>query len=50
MQRIGHMFHTRPRDFRRRRSPGICRGGVREILLIGGAAALLIGGFVVSLI
>jgi hypothetical protein len=51
MQRIGETFHPRPRDdFGDGDHQEYVENGVRDVLLIGGAAALLIGGFVVSLI
>jgi len=51
MQRIGDMFHNRPRDdFGDGDHQEYVENGLRDVLLIGGAAALLIGGFVVSLI
>jgi hypothetical protein len=51
MQRIGEMFHHRPRDdFGEGDHQEYVESGIREILLVGGAAALLIGAFVVSLV
>jgi hypothetical protein len=51
MQRIGEMFHRRPRDdFAEGDHQEYVESGIREILLVGGAAALLIGAFVVSLV
>lgn len=51
MQRIGEIFHHRSRDdFGEGDHQEYVESGVRDILLIGGAAALLIGAFVISLI
>ena len=51
MQRIGDMFHHRTRDdFGEGDHQEYVERGVRDILLIGGAAALLIGAFVISLV
>jgi hypothetical protein len=51
MQRIGDMFHNRSRDdFGDGDHQEYVENGVRDVLLICGAAALLIGGFVISLI
>ena len=51
MQRIGEMFHRRPRDdFGEGDHQEYVESGLREVLLIGGAAALLIGAFVISLV
>jgi hypothetical protein len=51
MQRIGEMFRPRARDdFGEGDHQEYVETGVRDVLLIGGAAAVLIGGFVISLI
>jgi hypothetical protein len=51
MQRIADMFHRRPRDdFGEGDHQEYVESGVRDILLIGGAAILLVGGFIASLI
>lgn len=51
MQRIGNMFHHRPRsDFGEGDHQEYVESGIRDIVLVGGAAALLIGAFIVSLI
>jgi hypothetical protein len=49
MQRIEEMFRSRD-DFGDGDHQEYVESGMRDVLLIGGAAALLIGGFVVSLI
>jgi len=50
MQRIGHMLHFRSHDaFGDGDHQEYVESGVRDVLLIGGAAALLIGAFIVSL-
>ena len=51
MQRIGDLFHHRPRDdFGEGDHQEYVESGLRDILLIGGAAVVLVGAFVVSLI
>jgi hypothetical protein len=51
MQRIGEMFHHRSRDdFGEGDHQEYVESGIRDVLLVGGAAALLIGAFVASLI
>jgi hypothetical protein len=51
MQRIGNMFHHRPRsDFGEGDHQEYVESGIRDVVLVGGAAALLIGAFIVSLI
>lgn len=51
MQRIADLLHKHPRDdFGEGDHQEYVESGVRDILLIGGAAALLIAGFVVSLL
>ena len=51
MQRIGEMFHHRSRDdFSDGDHQEYVESGVRDMLLIGGAAVLLIGAFVASLV
>ncbi|HEX2803528.1 MAG TPA: hypothetical protein VHN55_06045 [Sphingomicrobium sp.] len=51
MQRIGNIFHHRDRDdFGEGDHQEYVESGVRDIALIAGAALLLIGGFVASLI
>lgn len=51
MQRIGNVFHHRDRDdFADGDHREYVESGVRDIFLIGGAALLLIGGFVASLV
>jgi hypothetical protein len=50
MQRIGNIFHHRPRDdFGEGDHQEYVESGVRDILLIGGAALVLVGAFVASL-
>jgi hypothetical protein len=50
MQRIGHMLHFRSHDegFGEGDHREYVESGVRDILLIGAAAAILIGAFVIS--
>lgn len=51
MQRVGDMFHRRTRDdFGEGDHQEYVESGLRDVLLIGGAAALLIGVFVASLV
>ena len=51
MQRITNLFHVRSRDdFGEGDHQEYVESGLRDVLLIGAAAALLIGAFVVSLI
>lgn len=51
MQRIGEMFHRRTRDdFGEGDHQEYVESGLRDVLIVGGAAALLIGAFVVSLV
>jgi hypothetical protein len=51
MQRIGDILHHRTRDdFGDGDHQEYVESGVREAVLIGGAAALLIGVFVASLL
>jgi hypothetical protein len=46
MQRIGAMFHHRSRDdFGEGDHQEYVESGLRDMLLIGGAALLMIGGF-----
>jgi hypothetical protein len=50
MQRIGRIFHHRDRDdFAEGDHMEYVESGLRDILLVGGAAAVLIAAFVVSL-
>jgi len=50
MQRIGEMFHRRPRDdFGEGDHQEYVESGYRDILLVGGAAVVLVGAFVISL-
>ena len=50
MQRLGSIFHHRPReDFGEGDHQEYVESGVRDIVLIGGAAVVLVGAFVVSL-
>jgi hypothetical protein len=50
MQKIGDMFHRRPRDdFGEGDHQEYVETGLRDILLVGGAAVVLVGAFVVSL-
>ena len=50
MQRIGSIFHHRPReDFSEGDHQEYVESGIRDIFLIGGAAVVLVGAFVVSL-
>ena len=51
MQRIGNMLHFRSRhdEFGDGDHQEYVEHGVRDVLLIGGAAAILIGAFVISL-
>jgi len=51
MQRIGNIFHARPRDdFGEGDHQEYVESGLRDILLIGGAAVLLVGAFIGSLL
>lgn len=51
MQRINNMFHHSTRDdFGEGDHQEYVERGLRDILLVGGAAALLIGAFVISLV
>ncbi len=51
MQRIGNLFHFAQRDeFGEGDHQEYVERGVGDIVLIGGAALLLIGGFVASLL
>lgn len=51
MQRIANLFHHRTRDdFGEGDHQEYVETGLRDVLLIGGAAALLIGAFVISLV
>lgn len=51
MQRLGNIFHRSERaDFGEGDHQEYVESGVGEILLIGGAALLLVGGFVASLV
>jgi hypothetical protein len=49
MQRIGSIFHRPRDDFGEGDHQEYVESGVRDILLIGGAAVVLVGAFVVSL-
>jgi hypothetical protein len=50
MQKIGDIFHHRQReDFGEGDHQEYVETGVRDILLVGGAAVVLVGAFVVSL-
>lgn len=50
MQRIGQIFHHRDRDdFGEGDHQEYVESGLRDILLVGGAAIVLIAAFVVSL-
>lgn len=50
MQRIADIFHLRPRDdFGEGDHQEYVETGLRDILLVGGAAVVLVGAFVVSL-
>jgi hypothetical protein len=50
MQKIGDMFHRRPRDdFGEGDHQDYVETGLRAILLVGGAAVVLVGAFVASL-
>jgi hypothetical protein len=50
MQRIGQIFHHRdPDDFAEGDHMEYVESGVRDILLVGGAAVVLIAVFVISL-
>lgn len=50
MQRLGEIMHHRDRDdFSGGDHEEHVQSGVRDVLLIGGAALLLIGGFIASL-
>jgi hypothetical protein len=50
MQRIGNIFHNRRGDdFGEGDQPVYVVSGLRVIFLIGGAALVLVGAFVVSL-
>jgi hypothetical protein len=51
MQRIGDLFQHRPRgDFGEGDHQEYVEQGTRDMILIGGVALLLIGGFVASLL
>jgi hypothetical protein len=51
MRRIGQILHLDARDdFSEGDHQEYVQGGVREMVLIGAAAVLLIGGFVASLL
>ena len=51
MHKIGNMFHAPDADdFSEGDHQEYVKGGLREILLDGGAAVVLIGAFVVSLV
>jgi hypothetical protein len=51
MQRIDRLFHHRTRDdFGEGDHQEYVETGVRDILLVGGAAVVLIGAFVASLV
>jgi len=51
MQRIGDFIHHRARDdFGEGDHQEYVESGVRDIFLIGGAAIVLVGAFVVSLL
>jgi hypothetical protein len=51
MQRIGNIFHHRDTDdFSEGDHHEYVENGLRDIILIGGAASVLIGAFVVSLV
>lgn len=50
MQKIGDIFHSRQRDdFREGDHQEYVETGLRDILLVGGAAVVLVGAFVISL-
>ncbi len=50
MRRIGQIFHHRSRDdFTDGDHQEYVESGIRDILLVGGAAVVLIAAFVVSL-
>jgi hypothetical protein len=50
MQRIGDIMHLRPRDdFGDGDHQEYVESGIRDVLLIGGLALVLVGGFVGSL-
>jgi hypothetical protein len=50
MQRIGQVFHHRSADdFSEGDHQEYVQGGMREILLVGGAAVVLVAAFVISL-
>lgn len=50
MQKVGDIIHHRPRDdFRDGDHQEYVKDGVSQIFLIGGAAIVLVGAFVVSL-
>ena len=50
MQRIGEIFHFRSRDdFGEGDHQEYVESGYRDILLVGGAAVVLVGAFVISL-
>jgi hypothetical protein len=48
MQRIGSIFHRPRDDFGEGDHQEYVVSGVRDILLIGGAAVVVVGAFVVS--
>lgn len=51
MQKIGDIFHGEVADdFSEGDHQEYVKGGLREILLVGGAAVVLIGAFVISLL
>jgi hypothetical protein len=50
MQKVGDIIHHRPRDdFRDGDHQEYVKDGVSQIFLVGGAAVVLVGAFVVSL-
>lgn len=50
MQRIGEIMHLRRRDdFGEGDHQEYVESGIRDVLLIGGLALVLVGGFVASL-
>lgn len=50
MQKIGNILHNRSRDdFGEGDHQEYVQGGLREILLVGGAAIVFVGAFVISL-
>ena len=51
MQRIGDIFHKSDADdFSQGDHQEYVKGGLRDILLVGGAAVVLISAFVISLV